>query len=138
MPDMTWQPTEGPQTKGFLDRITDFGDPQKQILKNESFSVIRAGAEPGTGRQKVGLVVGYVQSGKTMSLTCVSAMARDNGYGHIIILCGVTKELFKQNMERVRKDLAPRTICATRERAEAIEHKTAGMLRRLGWEVSQG
>ena len=105
MPDMTWQPTEGPQTKGFLERITDFGDPQKQILKNESLSVIRAGAEPGTERQKVGLVVGYVQSGKTMSLTCVSALARDNGYGHIIILCGVTKELFKQNMERVRKDL---------------------------------
>ena len=105
MPDMTWQPIEGAQTKGFLERITDFGDPQKQILKNESLSVIRAGAEPGTDRKKVGLVVGYVQSGKTMSLTCVSALARDNGYGHIIILCGVTKELFKQNMERVRKDL---------------------------------
>jgi hypothetical protein len=40
-----------------------------------------------------------------MSLTCVSSLARDNGYGHIIILCGVTNELFAQNMKRVEDDL---------------------------------
>ena len=40
-----------------------------------------------------------------MSLTCVSSLARDNGYGHIIILCGVTNELYTQNMKRVIDDL---------------------------------
>jgi hypothetical protein len=40
-----------------------------------------------------------------MSLTCVSSLARDNGYAHIIILCGVTNELFGQNMQRVMDDL---------------------------------
>lgn len=39
---------------------------------------------------------------------------------------------------RVRRDLAPATICATRERAEAIEHRTAERLRARGWEVRQG
>lgn len=39
---------------------------------------------------------------------------------------------------RVRRDLSPATVYATRERAEAIEQRTAERLRRLGWEVRQG
>jgi len=39
---------------------------------------------------------------------------------------------------RLRRDLSPPTMCATRERAEAIEERTASRLRRLGWRVSQG
>lgn len=38
---------------------------------------------------------------------------------------------------RYRKDLSPPTICATRERAEQIEERTAERLRRVGWEVEQ-
>ena len=34
--------------------------------------------------------------------------------------------------------LSPGTVCATRERAEAIERRTAQRLRRAGWEVEQG
>jgi hypothetical protein len=102
---MTYQPTSGKQTELFLSGITDISEPQKQILTKESLNVIKAAGPSASGRQNVGLVVGYVQSGKTMSLTCVSSLARDNGYAHIIILCGVTNELFDQNMKRVVKDL---------------------------------
>ena len=102
---MTFQPCVGKQTELFLSGITDIPASQKEILKKESLKVIKAAGPSATGRQNVGLVVGYVQSGKTMSLTCVSSLARDNGYAHIIILCGVTKELFEQNMKRVVKDL---------------------------------
>jgi type II secretory pathway predicted ATPase ExeA len=83
---MTYQPTSGKQTELFLKGITDISEPQKQILTKESLKVIKAAGPSAPGRQNVGLVVGYVQSGKTMSLTCVSSLARDNGYGHIIIL----------------------------------------------------
>lgn len=102
---MSYNPIVGKQTELFLGGITEIPEPQKAILTQESLKVIKAAGPSTKGRQNVGLVVGYVQSGKTMSMTCVSALARDNGYGHIIILCGVTKELFKQNMKRVVKDL---------------------------------
>ena len=101
---MNYEPKSGKQTENFLKGI-DIPDNQKDILVEESLKVIKAAGPSGTGRQNVGLVVGYVQSGKTMSLTCVSSLARDNGYAHIIILCGVTNELFAQNMKRVEDDL---------------------------------
>lgn len=54
---------------------------------------------------RVGLVVGYVQSGKTMSMEMVSALARDNGCRIVILLAGVTKNLLQQNASRLRTDL---------------------------------
>jgi hypothetical protein len=54
---------------------------------------------------RTGLVVGYVQSGKTLSMTSVSALARDNGCRIIIVLAGVTTNLLQQNANRFKKDL---------------------------------
>lgn len=51
------------------------------------------------------LVVGYVQSGKTMSFTGVLAMARDNGYRVAIILTGITTNLQEQTSLRLAHDL---------------------------------
>lgn len=51
------------------------------------------------------LVVGYVQSGKTMSFTGVLAMARDNGYRVAIILTGITTNLQTQTADRLASDL---------------------------------
>jgi hypothetical protein len=51
------------------------------------------------------LVVGYVQSGKTMSFTGVLAMARDNGYRVAIILTGITTNLQEQTSVRLVHDL---------------------------------
>lgn len=39
---------------------------------------------------------------------------------------------------RYRRDLSPKTVCATRERAEEIEVRLARRLRAQGWEVEQG
>ena len=51
------------------------------------------------------LVVGYVQSGKTMSFTALSALASDNGYRMIIYLAGTKKNLLDQTYNRLRNDL---------------------------------
>lgn len=51
------------------------------------------------------LVVGYVQSGKTMSFTGVLAMARDNGYRVAIIFTGITTNLQSQTANRLEQDL---------------------------------
>ena len=51
------------------------------------------------------LVVGYVQSGKTMSFTALSALAKDNGYRLIVYLAGTKKNLVEQTTDRLIKDL---------------------------------
>lgn len=51
------------------------------------------------------LVVGYVQSGKTMSFTGLTALAHDNGYRVVVYLAGTKLNLLKQTSERLEKDL---------------------------------
>ena len=51
------------------------------------------------------LVVGYVQSGKTMSFTGLTALAHDNGYRVVVYLAGTKLNLCKQTSERLEKDL---------------------------------
>lgn len=51
------------------------------------------------------LVVGYVQSGKTMSFTGLTALALDNGYRVIIYLAGTKNNLLFQTSKRLKKDL---------------------------------
>lgn len=57
------------------------------------------------GPTETGLVVGYVQSGKTMSFETVIALARDNGYGLVIVLAGTKNNLRDQSEDRLRNDL---------------------------------
>ncbi|MBQ5610286.1 MAG: hypothetical protein IIU83_01670 [Fibrobacteraceae bacterium] len=51
------------------------------------------------------LVVGYVQSGKTMSFTALTALASDNGYRVVIFLAGTKNNLLDQTSKRLEKDL---------------------------------
>jgi hypothetical protein len=46
----------------------------------------------GTMPARTGLVCGYVQSGKTASMTAVSALAKDNGYRIIVLIAGGNHE----------------------------------------------
>jgi hypothetical protein len=50
-------------------------------------------------------VIGYVQSGKTLSFTTVTALARDNGYRLIIVVAGTKTNLLGQSTERLENDL---------------------------------
>src|SRR5258708_20606878 len=52
-----------------------------------------------------GLVCGYVQSGKTASMTAVSALAKDNGYRVMILIAGTTTNLVTQNRDRLETHL---------------------------------
>lgn len=51
------------------------------------------------------LVVGYVQSGKTMSFTALTALASDNSYRVVIYLAGTKNNLLDQTSKRLKKDL---------------------------------
>ncbi|WP_233604945.1 Z1 domain-containing protein [Corallococcus sp. AB030] len=52
-----------------------------------------------------GLVVGYVQSGKTANFTAVAARAADVGYRLIIILSGIHDSLRNQTQRRLEREL---------------------------------
>jgi hypothetical protein len=55
-----------------------------------------------------GMVVGYVQSGKTANMLAVIAKAVDAGYRFVIILAGLTNSLRKQTQGRFEADLRNR------------------------------
>lgn len=55
-----------------------------------------------------GLVVGYVQSGKTANMTAVIAKAVDAGYRFVIVLTGMTNSLRRQTQRRLVRDLCER------------------------------
>lgn len=55
-----------------------------------------------------GLVIGQVQSGKTLSMTAVSAMAKDNGFGIVVVLSGNVTTLSSQTAERFEEALERR------------------------------
>ncbi|MBR0820290.1 Z1 domain-containing protein [Bradyrhizobium liaoningense] len=58
--------------------------------------------------QSKGLVVGYVQSGKTANFTGVVARAADAGYRLIVVLAGATELLRKQTQRRLDKEMIGR------------------------------
>lgn len=51
------------------------------------------------------LVVGQVQSGKTMSFTALIALAHENGFPLVIVLAGTKNILLNQTADRLKKDL---------------------------------
>lgn len=55
-----------------------------------------------------GLVVGYVQSGKTANMTGVIARAVDAGYNFVVVLAGTTDKLRHQTQVRLDEDLCAR------------------------------
>jgi hypothetical protein len=55
-----------------------------------------------------GLVVGYVQSGKTANMTAVMSKAIDAGYNLIVLLAGMTNKLRAQTQGRLENDLVAR------------------------------
>lgn len=76
-------------------------------LDFESFRVLRhlrdpIGHAPFQGR---GLVVGYVQSGKTANYTAVAARAVDAGYRMVIVLSGIHDSLRSQTQLRLEREL---------------------------------
>ena len=74
----------------------------------ESLRVLRHLQDPLSNApfQGRGLVVGYVQSGKTANYTAVAARAVDAGYRMVIVLSGIHDALRNQTQLRLERELA--------------------------------
>lgn len=77
-----------------------------QSLDDASTRVVSLLQPPGLGKIDTrGLVLGYVQSGKTANFTAVIAKAADVGYKFFLILSGITNSLRAQTQLRLEREL---------------------------------
>jgi hypothetical protein len=91
----------------------------KAVLENEGWEegslddlafsaqgiVSRLANPSGSNDKRLGLVVGYVQSGKTTNFTSVIAKAADAGYRLFIVLSGMSNALREQTQARLQTQL---------------------------------
>ena len=108
---------EGPNLK--LDRFwppvreaiaTDLGEGALEKIDESSNQVIAGAGMPSIDKLRTrGLVVGFVQSGKTTNFLSVIAKAADEGYRLIVVLAGMTNSLREQTQERLEKSLTSYT-----------------------------
>ena len=113
-----WNPiTGGPEVTGVLERKLPRDPAARASVEGAASDILGRSYPPGQLGEEVGLVVGYVQSGKTLSFTTVAAMARDNKYQLVIVIAGYSIQLSGQSRDRLRLDLGltpdrPRTWIA--------------------------
>ena len=70
-----------------------------------SDDVIRWAGPAELQARRKGLVLGYVQSGKTQNFTALITKAADCGYKLVIVLSGVDNEIRRQTQSRVNRDV---------------------------------
>jgi|tagenome__1003787_1003787.scaffolds.fasta_scaffold20987927_3 hypothetical protein len=103
-PAVLWNPVVGSETLRLLD-ASDLDEDGDKLVRTQSVEVLSRCAGPMTSQKRTGLVVGYVQSGKTLSFTTVISLARDNGIPLIILLAGTKQNLHEQTSNRLSNDL---------------------------------
>ena len=96
----------GTAAQGVVGRIQGLSLASQERVLNETSEILKKCLSPGLEEgRRTGLVIGYVQSGKTLSFTTLAAMARDNGYQLVIVLAGTTTNLVDQSADRLKTDL---------------------------------
>jgi hypothetical protein len=99
-----WRPTVGAEAFGFLEHSVP--EAARESVSEAAAAILGKGIAPtAQGGQETGLVVGYVQSGKTMSFETVAALARDNRFQIVIVVTGTSNPLLNQSTGRLRRDL---------------------------------
>ena len=104
-PQMNWVPVQGEEATGVV-RRSNVDEASQARLIADAAEILGRGVNPrNSNGSATGLVVGNVQSGKTMSFTTVIGLARDNGFPLVIVIAGTKVNLLNQSHERLEKDL---------------------------------
>lgn len=102
-----------------------FGDQALAALDASTTDVVKRLANPADGEayQSKGLVMGYVQSGKTANFAGTVAKAIDAGYKLVIVLTGTIELLRSQTQKRLDKELVgvENVLGGLASRIESIE-----------------
>ena len=98
-----------PTWAAFRKRLEEKGWPEEQIdgVDKSSNVIVDLTPDPsGKGADSArGLVVGFIQSGKTTNFTAVTAKLADLDYRMVIVLAGIHNALRSQTQARLDKDL---------------------------------
>ncbi|MEV7693609.1 Z1 domain-containing protein [Microbacterium sp. NPDC089189] len=86
---------------GFLQEVVN--DDARDSVRASAINVLEGALSAGPS--STGLVVGRVQSGKTLSYEGVIALARDNGFSLVIVISGISNPLLTQGERRLKGDL---------------------------------
>lgn len=101
-----------PELRHFLRNGKDWEPLAVRSLDDSSDRILKELEPPSTEQFDIrGLVLGYVQSGKTANFTALIAKAADAGYRLFIVLSGIDNGLRRQTNIRLKKELvgfAPR------------------------------
>lgn len=107
-----WNPFVGDETMELLRSNSKLVDSNRNLneagqrVLDETFRIMQVCGNPNTNtNSETGIVIGYVQSGKTLSFTTLAAIARDNNYQIVIVVAGTSTSLFNQSTNRLRRDL---------------------------------
>ena len=97
---------QGERTADLLSRFTKLDNEERENLLNETTSILSQCVNPvATVGSTTGITIGYVQSGKTMSFTTLTALAIDNDFRIVIYFAGIKNNLLEQTTKRLKKDL---------------------------------
>ncbi|MDH4164358.1 MAG: endonuclease [Nitrospirota bacterium] len=113
------------QFKSYLGTTKKWTPESLELLDQSTYSVVERLDCPWLlkDRRSRGLVVGYVQSGKTTHFTGVIAKAIDAGYRLIIVLSGTMDLLRNQTQRRLDMDLVGKeNILRGNEETEVADH----------------
>jgi hypothetical protein len=104
-PGVKWLPFQLEQATGVAQR-SELDEATQEALIRSAAEILGSGMDPKKRpATSTGLVVGYVQSGKTLSFTTVIGLARDNGFPLVIVVAGTKTSLLTQSHDRLIKDL---------------------------------
>jgi hypothetical protein len=103
--DNALQPIQGPATKSLFERFSTLDDVDRQGIFDSATTILKNCPKLNSNFKKTGLVLGFVQSGKTASFTAVSSLARDNGFAIVILVTGNSIILRDQSTDRLAEDL---------------------------------
>lgn len=105
-PGQLWSPVIREELVGLLAH-SDMGEDGRDLVREQAVAVLGRTLPPtGDGEQRrTGLIVGYVQSGKTLSFTSVIALAHDNDIPVVILFSGTKDNLHRQTHSRLERDL---------------------------------
>jgi len=101
-------PKIGEKTMELINRLkSNLDQDEIYTLLSETTEILSHCTNPNINEAQsiTNLALGYVQSGKTMSFTTLSAMANDNGFRIIVYFAGTKTNLLTQTTKRLRKDL---------------------------------
>lgn len=104
-PADAWGPCFGSELERVLS--STLSPAARPTVRDKTLSILCQCAGPGVSHErKTGLVVGRVQSGKTLSFTSLIAAAHDNQFRLVLVLGGTKNILANQTASRLASDLA--------------------------------